>query len=179
MKLDVDQKILGAIPEELSNQVLDLISPEHWYINETRNKMANLEQTQSIILRYFDDYKNAGKSDYLNYVEDKEIYQVFKNPINKIKDELRKYYDFKNYLCFIAKLLPKQTVGMHIDRGSFLDQCHRVHIPIKTNSQVYYIIENSRYSWEKNKIYEFDNTRMHGVENNSDEDRIHLLFNLY
>jgi len=179
MKLDVDQKILGEIPEELTNQLLDLISPEHWFVDQRRNTMPSLTSTQSIILRHFMGTGYNFTADYLNNIEDKEIYQVFKIPINMIKDELRKYYDFKHYICFLAKLLPRKKIDMHFDSSPFLEECHRIHIPLKTNSQIYYIIENSRYNWEKNKIYEFDNTRMHGVENDSDEDRIHLLFNLY
>jgi aspartyl/asparaginyl beta-hydroxylase (cupin superfamily) len=41
------------------------------------------------------------------------------------------------------------------------------------------MIDKNMYYWERGKIYEFDNTRLHGVYNNSNEYRIHLVINLY
>ena len=102
-----------------------------------------------------------------------------KEHVDKLLIELEKYYKFTDYLCFIAMLVPHGKVGMHIDNAPFLDECHRIHIPMKTNENVFYIIEDNKYHWQKNGIYEFDNKRIHGVENNSDEERIHFMFNLY
>jgi hypothetical protein len=179
MKLNVAQYSPGAISETLTEEVLELIKPEHWYLDETRNRMDNLQETQSIILRYFDNYTSSRLPDYKNHIEDKEIYNVYRETIEKIKVELKKHYDFSNYMVFLAKLLPKSQVGFHVDTGRFLEACHRIHIPLKTNDQVLYIIENVPYKWTKNNIYEFDNTRIHGVTNNSDQERIHLMFNLF
>ena len=179
MRLDVPYKLIGQIPEELTDEILSMIQPEHWYIDETRNSMTNLEKTQSIILRYFDSYKNAKGEDFRNFFEDKPIFDYYRGIIEKVLIELKKHYEFTDYMCFFAKLNPNADVGQHVDSTPFLEQCHRIHIPLKTSKDVYYIIENTRYNWLKNNIYEFDNQRMHGVENRSREDRIHLMFNLY
>ena len=179
MKLNVAQHSPGAIPDALTEELLGLIKPEHWYLDETRNTMENLQKTQSIILRYFDGYASRGLSNYKDHIVDKEIYGVYRESMEKVKDELKKHYEFSNYMVFFAKLLPKSQVGFHVDRGGFLEACHRIHIPLKTNDQVSYIIESVPYKWTKNNIYEFDNTRIHGVANDSEQDRIHLMFNLF
>jgi len=179
MRLDVPYKLVTQIDEELSNEVLSKIDPEHWYLDETRNNMANLEKTQSIILRYFDSYQNAKVSNFRDFFEDKPIFDHYRESIEKVITELKKHYEFTDYMCFFAKLLPNADVGQHEDSSPFLEECHRIHIPLKTSKDVYYIIENTRYNWLKNNIYEFDNQRVHGVENRSREERIHLMFNLY
>lgn len=179
MKMDEPYQMVGVIPPDLVQELIDLIEPQHWYINQIRNTMNNLQNTESIIFRYFGDYNKSGSKDYKSSFADQQIFDHYRDVIDEFLNELRKYYTFSDYMCFLAKLRPKSEVGMHRDTGGFLEDCHRIHIPIKTNSEVFYVIENKRYNWEKGKIYEFDNTRVHGVLNESNEDRIHLMFNLY
>ena len=87
-------------------------------------------------------------------------------------DVLKKYYTFNYYTAFLTRVNPKSIVTLHKDSGSFLLRCHRIHLPIQTNSKVYYHIEGYNYSWYKNCLYEFDNSLLHGVDNQSDEHRI-------
>lgn len=179
MKMNVPFKTIGEIEDSLIDEIINLIEPNHWYINQVRNTMGNLEKTQSIIFRYFDDYKNVANINFKDSFKDYDIFDVYRPTINKVIEELKKHYEFSNYMCFLAKLMPNSEVGTHVDSGFFLEKCHRIHIPIKTNSEVFYIIDNKKNNWLKGKIYEFDNTRPHGVLNNSSEERIHLMFNLY
>lgn len=179
MKLDMPQKCVGEFPSELKEKFLSRIKPEHWLENTSRNKMGNLEQTQSIMFRFFSDYKHAMNDDWQEHIIDFKLYDEYRDLIEESKKELRKHYNFKNYMCFLAKLIPHGQIGRHADGGVFLETCHRVHIPLKTNPEVYYIIEGKPYYWQENNIYEFDNTREHEVMNASSEERIHLMFNLY
>jgi len=181
VQLNVPYLKKGDIPEELVDELFSKINSEHWHINSVRNSMSNLENTQSIIMRFFSDYQKmrADSSNFSRYIEDFSIYDHYRPVINKIKLELSKHYEYKNYMVFLAKLFPYKNIGTHRDSSPFLETCYRIHIPIKTNSKVDYIIENTPYYWEKCGVYEFDNTRLHSVTNNSSEDRIHLMFNLY
>ena len=179
MRLDSPYKHVGNVSQELVNQALSLIKPEHWLFDTTRNTMANLENTQSIILRYFDEYQSRAQQDWKKRIVNKPLQPLYELIINEFLAELKKHYEFTEYMVFFAKLLPYSTVGFHIDSGRFLESCNRIHIPLKTNKDVFYIIENVEYNWTVGNIYEFDNTRVHGVKNNSGEERIHLMFNLY
>ena len=179
MKLNVPYKNVGSVPLSLVEESLALIKPEHWLVDETRNKMGNLEHTQSIILRYFDNYNSSILPDWKNRIVNKKLQPIYQQIIDKFLFELKKYYKFNEYMVFFAKLLPYCNVGLHVDSGEFLETCNRIHIPLQTNKDVFYVIENNDYNWILGNIYEFDNTRIHGVKNNSDKDRIHLMFNLY
>jgi len=179
MKLDVPYKIVNNVPKELIEESLSLIKPEHWYLDDTRNKMGNLEKTQTIFVRYFDDYKFAQTDMWKEHLINHPLYDYYLPVVAKFLKILKQNYNFSNYMCFFAKLLPNSNIGFHADGGPFLEECNRIHIPLKTNKDVYYIIENQKSNWIVGNIYEFDNTRLHGVENNSDKERIHLMFNLY
>ncbi len=178
--MDVRYRMVGEIPSNLIDELYQQIKPEHWYIDSTRNNMANLEKTQSVVMRYFDSYESRLLDNYKDHIVDFQIFEHYKTTIQNFLDELKKYYKFSNYICFLAKLKANSDIGMHIDGDRpWLRDCHRIHIPIKTNSNVFYIIEDEAINWEKGKIYEFDNMRIHGVQNKSNEERIHMMFNLY
>lgn len=179
MKLDVAYKVIGEIPNNLIIELEELIDDSHWPINNMRNQMVALKKTDAIIFRHFGDYSTPFMTNYREAFIDYPVFNHYRNTVDKFLEELRIHYNFTDYICFLARLYPHESVDMHIDYGPYLEECHRIHVPIKTNPNVFYIINEDRSYWERGKIYEFDNTRLHGVANESDEHRIHMLFNLY
>lgn len=178
MKLNVPYRVVCDYDTNLIEQIKNTLTEEDWYKNTVRNTMHSLEQTQSIILRYFDDYKNAS-GDWKNHLKNYPLYEKYKDIIEQSLNTLKQEIEFKEYMCFFARLRPNGVVGTHPDTGGFLETCHRIHIPIITNPDVKYVIEDREYYWEPGKVYEFDNTRLHGVINRSNQWRVHLMFNLY
>jgi hypothetical protein len=75
----------------------------------------------------------------------------------------------------LAELAPRGVITVHRDKGAALTEVHRCHLPIITNKGVQFFIDMIPHMLETGTGYEFDNTRRHSVENNSDERRIHLL----
>lgn len=179
MKLEVPYKIVDNVSQDLIDETLSLIDFDHWLLDDTRTLMGNLENTQTIFVRYFNDYKNNKSEFWKDHIVNHPLFDRYSVVTEKFLEKLKKHYNITNYICFFAKLSAHSNVGLHGDGGPFLEQCHRIHIPIKTNKDVFYIIENKKYNWTVGNIYEFDNTRIHGVLNDSDEDRIHLMFNIY
>jgi aspartyl/asparaginyl beta-hydroxylase (cupin superfamily) len=54
--------------------------------------------------------------------------------------------------------------------------CNRVHIPIITNKDVFFKIEDQIKQLKEGEMWEINNSeRLHSVENNSNKDRIHLI----
>jgi hypothetical protein len=75
----------------------------------------------------------------------------------------------------LAELSPRARIPAHVDNGIGVTAMHRCHVPIVTNSNVHFYIDRVSYYLERGVAYEFDNTRLHAVDNRSDEPRIHLL----
>lgn len=179
MRLDFDQKEIGIVPLNLLDNFLNKIDDHDWYEDDYRKSADGMKNTNSIPLLhsslcFLDPSINA-----INTIEKRKLYSKYEEVLLPIVEILRKYYFFHFYSVFIAKLNPRSIINPHKDKGSFLRTCHRVHVPLKTNKDVEYIIEQNSFYWQKGFIYEFDNTRVHGVKNNSDQERIHLVFNLY
>jgi aspartyl/asparaginyl beta-hydroxylase (cupin superfamily) len=180
MKLSVDQKKVCVIEQSLIDDFLSIIDENDWYVANYRDKAGNMSDTNSIPIMHTKlcaSGLNSMKA--IDDIKPEPLYEKYKNPLNLILQELKKYYEFDKYSAFLARLKPNGVIGSHIDSGKFLTLCHRIHVPLQTNSNVEYLIDNKKYYWEIGNAYEFDNTRMHGVINNSNEYRIHLVINLY
>jgi hypothetical protein len=180
MKLDVDQKIIGQMPTHLIENFLNAIDEQDWYADDYRQNVGNMSDTNSIPIHH-SPLCASGRYDMepIRSIRKEKLYDKFFPYVEPILDVLREHYEFKQYSCFLARLKPFGKIGEHNDRGSFLELCHRVHVPLKSNSDVRYVIDDKSYYWEPGNIYEFDNTRRHAVHNNSEDYRIHLVINLY
>jgi len=180
MILDVAQKKVGQMPMHFIDALLDSIDEKDWYMDDYRNNVENMNFCNSIPILHT-PLCASGRHDIepIRSIRKEKLYDKFFPFISPMLEILRQHYTFRQYSCFISRLHPSGVIGEHRDTGSFLELCHRVHIPLKSNPQVRYVIDDKSYYWEPGKIYEFDNTRLHGVFNESQDYRIHLVVNLY
>jgi aspartyl/asparaginyl beta-hydroxylase (cupin superfamily) len=73
-------------------------------------------------------------------------------------------------------LKSNSKIDKHIDAGKSLSICHRVHIPIITNKNVLFEIDNEIKNLKEGEMWEINNSeKIHSVVNNSNTDRIHLI----
>jgi hypothetical protein len=78
--------------------------------------------------------------------------------------------------AILVNLKANSTIPEHIDSGSSLDACHRMHIPLITNTQCDFRVGLETIQMKAGEIWEINNTnKFHSVNNLSDEDRIHLI----
>jgi hypothetical protein len=75
----------------------------------------------------------------------------------------------------LAELKAGGRIAAHVDLGDALTLVHRCHVPIITNDRVHMMIDGARYCFARGRAFEFDNTRWHGVLNDSGEARVHLI----
>jgi hypothetical protein len=78
--------------------------------------------------------------------------------------------------AILVNLKANSTIPEHIDSGSSLDACHRMHIPLITNTQCDFRVGLETIQMKAGEIWEINNTnKIHSVKNLSNEDRIHLI----
>jgi hypothetical protein len=75
----------------------------------------------------------------------------------------------------LAELGAGAAIAPHRDNGIGITAVHRIHVPVLTNPQVHFFIDRVPHYLQADTIYEFDNTRLHAVENRSSERRVHLM----
>ena len=177
MKLPVDQKKVCEIDKIIIDNILKNIVEEDWFIDNYRNNAGNMHDTNSIPI--FHSIACGQDPDALLTVKKRLLFEKFYPLILPILDKLKNYYDYNYHTSFLARLNPYGTIAEHVDSGDFLTKCHRIHVPIKTNKNVTYWINNKPYYWKVGNVYEFDNLNQHRVNNNSNQERIHLILNLY
>ena len=78
----------------------------------------------------------------------------------------------------LVKLPAGKKVGKHNDHGDYLDVVRRFHIPIFTNDNVVFTINNEFKNMKVGECWEINNSKVHDVSNNGNTDRVHLLFDI-
>ena len=177
MELDQPFKYLGKVSCIKSFPEIDL---EHWKENTSRqDTFEQHKYTETIFLRFrkLKDVDEFHDWEIVNY----PLMSVYGDAIFKYKEYLAEKYTFSDFCVLIANLLPYGSIASHYDTGPYFEKSHRIHIPIKTNAQVKFTIGyNSPFTMKEGCAYEIDNVgSCHGVVNYGNEDRYHLIFDLF
>ncbi len=77
----------------------------------------------------------------------------------------------------IVKLECKSTVTPHIDEGTYYTNRDRYHLVLKTEDSINFCGDENQI-YEVGELWWFDNKKLHSVENRSNEERIHLIFDI-
>jgi len=174
--MSFDIKEIVDVDLQVSDRLLSLIEKEHWKINTTRQKVYEVHRfTETISLRHVKnlDFNNFK---FINY----EMFDYYKPCIDEYLKVISNYFTIKDYTALLVNLKPKGMIDKHVDGGSrYFQLGHRLHIPIKTNEDVFFSVNDTRENMKVGKIYEIDNLAEHSVENHSTENRIHLIIDVF
>jgi hypothetical protein len=101
-----------------------------------------------------------------------------RRPSDMIEKSKSKNVDGKMGQVLFIKLPAKKIIDPHEDHGDYLHCVARYHIPIITNLGVKFIIDGESKHVPEGECWEINNNKTHAVENNGEEDRIHLLIDI-
>ncbi len=101
----------------------------------------------------------------------KEVQEVIETNIAPV------YADCDIMRVQLAELPPGQVIALHRDLG-ILSQIHRLHVPLVTHPGVKFIVGGQSFHLQPAKLYELNNVAVHGVENNSEVMRVHLMVDM-
>lgn len=106
-------------------------------------------------------------------------YEKFKDIIVEIESYLKPKIKTDGYImrALLVKLLKKTSIPPHIDVvGESLRIARRIHIPIITNESCLFSVGDDVKHLKVGEVWEINNDKKsHGVSNNGNEDRIHLI----
>ena len=109
-------------------------------------------------------------------VENKIYLNTFKDLLQIVHDKLFNVYpkgEFKRVL--LHKLKAGKNISEHTDVNHHLETSRRVHIPIVTNNDIKFTVNEKVVSMKCGTIVEINNNLPHSVLNNSLVDRVHLI----
>lgn len=151
---------------------------DEWNQDITRQQTYITHKDTKMYQLMFTDYswepgdKNISK--VVNSFNNKEAileYDLILKKINKI-------YNGVVVRSELVLLNPECKIRKHIDEGSMLRISRRCHIPIITNKDVFFTVLNNKINMKEGICYEINNGMPHGVENNSKEERVHLILDI-
>jgi hypothetical protein len=99
-------------------------------------------------------------------------FAIFEEELNKIKLILPRC----EIVNAILVILPAgKNILPHRDKDLFFDLYSRIHIPIITNPKCLFTVDGETIHMKAGELWEINNKKIHSVENNGEEDRIHLI----
>jgi hypothetical protein len=146
-----------------------------WEEDESRQKSFYVhDQTRSIILLSVDDTKWPDCSvhkgpgwDRLADVAVPVMQEIIENHYPTGGEVIR---------AIVARLSAGENIKAHSDIHQSFHVAHRIHVPITTNSRVWFTIDGRPYQFKVGQAYEINNQKQHSVTNKGAEDRITLIF---
>lgn len=97
---------------------------------------------------------------------------IAKDDLQLLEDE---FGDGQIWRVHFAIMEPNAEIKTHHDPIILRDKSVRIHIPIKTNKNVFFNIDGKEFNFKEGNIILFNNLYNHGVWNHSKYDRIHLI----
>jgi len=157
--------ILAAMPD-LSQRV--------WDANPYRQSTHKVHsQTRSLIFDWMPDAWLPGQKAVVTRTNNG--LPVLERAVDACAARLNGRYKGKVIRLMLAELVPHGKIAPHRDGGAGTVLVHRLHVPVVTNANVKFYIDEVPHHLEAGVAYEFDNTRRHAVDNDSDQSRIHLM----
>jgi len=111
-------------------------------------------------------------------IENKQKYKEFIDISQSLIKKLKELYGpGKFWNIQVAKMQGGGEILPHIDSGLGFVFSHRIHIPLITNENVIFKIDNEKFYFPAGYAYEINNTKTHSVVNNNDlsYNRIHII----
>lgn len=164
---------IDALTERVRNIPVSLWDSE----NEIKpNKFPKLNDTRHIIFRFLNDTKNA-----FDFRDHPDLWDDWKNDLLPIMEQAAIRLGYKNYRfprVMLAKMPAGGKISGHVD-GDASYFVHKIHVPLITSPGTIFHVAHQSEHLPAGEIVEVNNKRFHSVKNDSDQDRIHFIFECY
>ena len=169
---------LGAVDTSSVKKLLSQFSVRFWAAQDEikENNFACFHHTQHIIMRFI--HQNQDHRDFYHT----PVWLYFESILRPLFDEIVKPYNFlqpEYPKAMFARLSAGHEIDRHIDGAGSNLHTHKIHIPIQTNKEALFSVGKNWLHLQENRAYEVNNIRPHAARNGGDEDRIHLIFEVF
>lgn len=125
-----------------------------------------------VVFIFGDDYLKKVLTFPWFYTWEKELIPIFRQirlPLHRI------------VRCILACMPPGAEIPLHHDTGSWVHFTHRMHLPVFTSENVDFMVgyndeKMQKFELKQGNLYELNNICRHSVKNQSQQHRIHLIF---
>jgi hypothetical protein len=170
MDIGVDYKKLGDFPVEILQPLRELASKIDWSLPDFARNSGYVDNA---IVRVPYGIRKEPPQPLTPLVQ--QVLDVFK-PVDAYMKTLYTQHVFIK--CEMNWIKPNEVVPIHRDNSWWHGHCPRIHVPVITNEQCFWIVEGRSSHLPVGGYYEVNNRKFHSVVNNGDHGRLHLVFDI-
>lgn len=172
MQISGRTRALGAVNHEPLKQAALSLDEEVWHLESLRSAQPLRKDVNSVVLVFCNGWQPIRVERRSGWEYLHEVAMPLASSI--ISD----HYQVGGQLLrvMVARLVVNGTIKPHIDHHPSFAVGHRIHVPLVTNPQVEFLVDDQAVIMQEGQAYELNNLLVHSVRNNGDEDRIHLIF---
>ncbi|MCY7355093.1 MAG: aspartyl/asparaginyl beta-hydroxylase domain-containing protein [Lysobacter sp.] len=140
------------------------------------NKFEVLDKTRHIVFRFVESTRDWRQS------YDRPLWATWRPLIEPVMAQATAGYGYQRSMfprVMLARMAPGGIIKTHVDANPAAKWPHKVHVPLLTNDRVTFFINGVGYYLVEGESVEVNNLGAHGVRNDGDSDRIHLIFEYY
>ena len=160
-------KYYGKIDVSNIKEKLSKLDWDSWKYRQKMSEGVHIH-TKSVPIIFDEERKQAVY---------REEYELFKDDLEVISEIFKKQIgDGYLFNALLINLPAGKAIKTHTDVHESFEISHRIHIPIITNDKCFFSVDIETKNLKEGELWEINNTeKVHGVINDGDEDRIHLL----
>ena len=141
-------------------------------VSAIRERVAALSDAQTFELIYCKDirYETPARMEMYDELD-------CGDRLAPVIETIADYFTGEGFIsrALLVRLRAGGRIHPHVHSGYPLMESRRIHIPLLTNSEVYFTVGGESRAMAEGELWEIDNARTHGVENTSDQSRVHLI----
>lgn len=169
---------LGPVDISALREAVTRVPEETWVAENANkpNKFGALGQTKHIVFR-FPTKLNDWRDSYYG-----EQWEQFRPALEPILEQATRAYGYQRGAfprMMLARMPPGGVIHPHRDANPSAKWPHKIHVPIQTNPKAIFLVNGEARHLEAGYAVEVNNMGVHAVNNDGDEDRIHLIFEYY
>jgi len=175
LDIDVPLRELGPVEMEPLSEAILSLPREAWLENQQRQQDYDVHRrTESVVLIF----TSGDGWPEITVTRESGWDLLSETAVPLMTEIISNHYEPGGTIirAMAAKLLPGEVITPHRDAHPSFHHGHRIHIPIKTNPRVRFMIDGQPYKFKVGEAYEINNQKTHSVMNKGKEERINFIF---
>lgn len=180
MKIRKPENILelGAIDISPIKNLVERTSEQVWNLENAHkeNDFEVFHDTRHIVFRFIE-----GMRDHRKFYSNPN-WAIWQGALLPLMQKVVEKYGFQKPefpKVMLARLAAGAVIDRHKDGAGSNLYTHKIHVPIRSNEKALMFIKDEPFHLREGFAYEVNNIVSHAVENLGDEDRIHLIFEVF
>jgi len=169
---------LGTVDIERLREAVLAIPEEQWNAENAAkpNRFGALDATRHIIFRFVSDFVDWRQS------YDRPLWSDWKPLLEPVLTAATADYGYARAAfprVMLARMGPGGVIHPHRDTNPAAQWPHKIHVPLVTNADVTFFVDDVPYHFAEGEAVEVNNMADHAVANRGPTDRIHLIFEYF